>query len=87
MEITPRQIAEEYYKAYPNELLNGEGKRMEIEEHAFKNWYERFLKEPESATSLSKDNWAGKVTAALLRLKGIKRPKNKTELLKVLQEN
>jgi hypothetical protein len=76
---TPEKLAAAYAGLYPSEG----GTSSEVV-RIFGNWLERYNRNPESAIATC--NWCGKVTRALFAAVGIKQPKTKREMLKVLED-
>lgn len=76
--------SKELMKAY-NELFGGSSDKEAERIHG--NWLDRLKKSPESALAVGKKTWAGKNTTALFKALGIKQPKKKPEMVKVLNES
>lgn len=78
-----RVLALSYYELYPEE---GPAYRSHMRirdfEYHFENWLERLRRNASAAIATT--NWAGKMTKAFFRMKGIKLPKTKKEMLEII---
>jgi hypothetical protein len=88
--VTPTQLLNAYNDLNPQEHVCNSPKDSasvrEDVERIFQNWLRRYHDHPELALSVVKTSWSGKLTTALFKALGIKRPKTKSAMLRALME-
>jgi hypothetical protein len=98
--VTAAQLVDAYDELNPGEhnhtdipaylaRTNGQGDpaaTLADVERTFGNWLNCYELEPETAISVVKTAWAGKVTTALFKALGITQPKAKRTMLRALME-
>ena len=77
--VTPPKLCLAYRELYPGEISDiADGERI------MGNWLDRYTRYP--LDSIRTQNWHGKVTTALFKALGLKQPKTKRDMVRILLE-